>query len=248
MSLKILPYRAGSASCRELSRLLGVKRLKLKSNRAIRIDNLTVLNYGNTSLPARLQGARILNPPDVVRNASNKRTFFQMVDNDITVPWTVSREEAQQWLNEGSSVVVRHTLSGHSGEGVEIITEGQVPAAPLYTKYVKKSEEYRVHVFNGQVIDVQRKMRKRDVPDEEVNWQVRNLSGGFIYGRNGVELCMVAREVAIRAIRGTLLDFGAVDILYNNKRDSFLVLEVNTAPGLTGTTLENYANAIRGIA
>jgi D-alanine-D-alanine ligase-like ATP-grasp enzyme len=37
------------------------------------------------------------------------------------------------------------------------------------------------------------------------------------------------------------LDFGAVDIIYNAKRNECYVLEVNTAPGLEGTTVEKYA-------
>jgi glutathione synthase/RimK-type ligase-like ATP-grasp enzyme len=40
------------------------------------------------------------------------------------------------------------------------------------------------------------------------------------------------------------LTFGAVDILRDINRVSY-VLEVNTAPGLEGTTLTNYERAIR---
>jgi len=36
------------------------------------------------------------------------------------------------------------------------------------------------------------------------------------------------------------LDFGAVDIIYNQKKDVSFVLEVNTAPGLEGSTLNEY--------
>jgi len=36
------------------------------------------------------------------------------------------------------------------------------------------------------------------------------------------------------------LDFGAVDIVYNENDNKAYVLEINTAPGLSGTTLEKY--------
>jgi glutathione synthase/RimK-type ligase-like ATP-grasp enzyme len=40
------------------------------------------------------------------------------------------------------------------------------------------------------------------------------------------------------------LDFGAVDIGHRLIDNQFFVFEVNTAPGLEGTTLDKYAKAI----
>lgn len=255
MTIKILPYKAGSASCRELSRALGVRRIRLEGSRVRPRPNQVILNWGNTNPPPNLAGCNFLNRPDVIRNASNKKLFFEMVDNELTVPWTTSQEEAQRWVNDGSTVVVRNKLSGHSGEGIGLVGghiedgdhTGVVPSAPLYTKYVKKQDEYRVHVFRGQVIDVQKKMRKRDVPDNQVNWQVRNHANGFIYGRDGVQLSDRAANISVQCVRECSLDFGAVDIIFNRHDDRYSILEVNTAPGLTGTTLEKYVEAIRGI-
>ena len=52
------------------------------------------------------------------------------------------------------------------------------------------------------------------------------------------------RTTAEHAVEALGLDFGAVDIMYHE--NTFYVLEVNTAPGLTRTrTLEAYANEIR---
>lgn len=104
-----------------------------------------------------------------------------------------------------------------------------------------------MHVFNGAIIDVQRKMRNRDVPDEQVNWMVRNHSNGFIFGREGVSLPSTATQLCIDAVAELGLDFGAVDLIWNEHSDTYYVLEINTAPGLTGTTLEKYAEAIEGL-
>jgi len=41
------------------------------------------------------------------------------------------------------------------------------------------------------------------------------------------------------------LNFGAVDAIYNRKRDASFILEVNSAPGLENTTLQIYTNALR---
>ena len=50
---------------------------------------------------------------------------------------------------------------------------------------------------------------------------------------------------ALLAVDGLGLDFGAVDVGWNQHYQEATVYEVNTAPGLTGTTLDKYTNAIR---
>ena len=80
-------------------------------------------------------------------------------------------------LQEGNTVVARTILNGNSGAGIVLVeNEEQLVDAPLYTVYIPKKQEYRVHVFRGQVLDVQRKARKQDVPDDEVNWKIRNMA------------------------------------------------------------------------
>src|SRR3546814_3947261 len=105
-----------------------------------------------------------------------------------------------------------------------------------------KKQEYRVHVLNGKVVDVQRKARVKDFPDDKVNWKIRNHDNGFIYARDE-KLAEVPKKVlsdSIKAVGVCGLDFGAVDVIYNEAKGIGFVLEINTAPGLTGTTLEGY--------
>jgi glutathione synthase/RimK-type ligase-like ATP-grasp enzyme len=49
---------------------------------------------------------------------------------------------------------------------------------------------------------------------------------------------------ACKAVNLLGLDFGAVDIGHRLIDNKFFVFEVNTAPGLEGTTLDKYAKAI----
>lgn len=251
--LFVLPYKMGSASAKALAQALNCKRIKREGSRYRPRESDLVLNYGATTLPTGLQlnGNAILNKPEAVHVAANKlHTFTRFGMVGISTPrWTTELDVASEWKDAGMVVVARTKLTGHSGEGIVIARgDDELPTAPLYVEYVPKKEEYRVHVFNGEVIDVQRKMRKRDVPDGQVNWQVRNLSGGFVYGREGVALREEAQHLAVDAVLALGLDFGAVDIIYNERRDAYYVLEVNTAPGLTGTTLERYVDAVRRFA
>lgn len=243
----IYPYRKGSKSVKAL-REAGSKSIKLENSRFKGRPNKTVINYGSSSLPEEVLKCRVINSPEAVSRAANKLLAFKaMAEHGVRVPFfTESPVEVKE---EGGIFVARKKLTGHSGEGIEIFNanEEEIPGAPLYVRYIKKKQEYRIHVFMGEVIDVQRKARKLDVPDEEVNWQVRNLEGGFIYARGGVELDEEPRLQALAAVESLGLHFGAVDVIWNEREDEYYVLEVNTAPGLTGTTLEKYVEAFKGV-
>lgn len=252
--LFVLPYKTGSKSARDLARALGAKRIKREGGSFRPRHDRVVLNWGcgTDSVPPNVLGAIFLNTPEAVSIAANKRSFFRAVaesDIDVTLPeWTTERADALEWVEEGCTVVCRNKLTGHSGEGIVIVgpeDEGDVPNSPLFVKYIKKQDEYRIHIFQGTIITRQRKARKMDVPKEDVNWKVRNLAGGFIFARNedkAIPACVL--DEALKTIEALALDFGAVDIIYNAKQEKAYVLEVNTACGLEGTTLDEYVAAI----
>jgi len=195
----------------------------------------------------------IVNDPMYVSAATNKLMFFSSMEaegllNEI-VPYTTNLNDVKAWLADGKRVVARHILSGHSGQGIEIL-EGSMPegySAPLYTLYVPKKHEYRVHCWSGGVFDVQQKKRKADVAYDDVDWKVRNLAGGFIYAREELSIPSCVTDVALKVFEATNLDFGAVDIIYQEGKDRAYALEINTAPGLSGTTLDKYVEMFKRI-
>lgn len=257
MSVKILPYKRGSVSAKALAEAVGGVRLKHNSNYTQREDDF-IVNWGCSDVEVI---NRIVNQDYESLNfgshngelsvvvAGNKLKAFNAwkgTEVGVSLPkFTTSKAEAQGWVDRGRVVVCRHLLRASGSRGIEVIEkEGTVPDAPLYVRYIKKQEEYRVHVFCGEAIDVQRKMRKADVPDDQVNWQIRNHCNGFIFGREGVDLPEVATQLAINAVHSLGLDFGAVDLIYNAQKGKYYLLEVNCAPGLEGSTLEYYSEAI----
>lgn len=144
---------------------------------------------------------------------------------------------------EGKTVFARTLINSTGGRGiVEFDKTAPIPNSPLYVEYIPKKAEYRVHVFNGQVIDIQQKKKKRDI--EERNTRVRNLANGYVYTREGVVAPTGMEALAIAAVDAVGYNYGAVDIVYNEKRNQCYVLEVNSRPGLMGTTLEKYTEAL----
>lgn len=256
----IIPYKKGSKGAQALATALKAKRIKLEGSRFIGNQSKVVLNWGCSEIDnQQVLKCTLLNPPETLKLASNKLEFFKALGHDFrSIPeWTEEKAVARGWLDNGESVVARHLLSSHSGKGIKLYTGTQdIPRfdqmieAPLYVKYIKKEEEYRVHVFNGEVIDIQRKARRHDTVDEEVNWQIRNHDNGFIYARHHTDGEHVPEfqkmcSLALMLMEEFELDFGAVDIIYNTHHNRHYALEINTAPGLEGHTIMKYAEAIR---
>lgn len=243
MRKRIVPYLRGSMSARDLSRATGVLRLKTAGSRFRPRAGDLIINWGCSNLP-NMGAATVLNKGEAVKRAANKLLTFRALAPEDGVPWTTDKTVAQGWRAEGSKVVCRTTLTGHSGQGI-IIPQGDdpMPDAPLYTRYVPKKDEYRVHVWRGRVIDFAMKKRRRDM--EVSNEYVRSYHLGWVFVRGDVSLPDTVGALALRAITALGLDFGAVDIVVDKRTGAPRVLEINTAPGLTGTTLTRYADAIR---
>lgn len=242
----LYPYNPNSQSAKSLADKLAILRAK-HEGKPLNVDVL--VNWGASSFKREVVAKRIINKPDCVAIAANKLLSFKRFSEcKVSIPeFTENKEEALKWLEEGKTVVARTILTGHSGAGIIIAdpeNQNDLPEAKLYTRYIPKKEEYRVHVCNRSAFYWQRKARKNDAQDDQVNWRVRNHANGFIYQHNNVQKHNKAYDLALDAVVALGLDFGAVDLVYNQKKDKWFVLEVNTACGLEGYSAEVYAHAI----
>lgn len=244
---RVLPYKQGSASAKVLATALDGLRLKLRGSRFRPRYGDVIINWGSQTIPERLAGFSIINHPNKIANVSNKLAFFRMIHaaDDAIIPqfWTNRADIEERHF----PVVCRTILNGHSGAGIVIANNAEeLVDAPLYVQYIKKQHEYRVHVAGGNVIAIQRKARLRSVPDDQVNWHIRNHSNGFVFARHGFSTPDAVTDVAKRAVAASGLDFGAVDVVFNENSGRAYVLEINTAPGLEGSTVNDYVNYFTG--
>ena len=250
-SLKVFPYKLGSASAKALATALGVKRVRPTYD-ARRRD--VIINWGNSRPAGFKDSVNDLNRHSAIAIACNKVKTFQALEaaNFEHIPsWCTDHYHADQMLyvatNGGETlgnekIYCRTTVTGHSGNGIVIATAShELVDAPLYTLGTKHKHEYRVHVFKGEVLDVQQKKRKHGYTGP--NTGIRNYSNGWIYARCDVITPSIVLTAAVEAVNILGLDFGAVDIGYRERDNKAFVFEVNTAPGLVGTTLDNYVEA-----
>lgn len=177
-----------------------------------------------------------------VLNKIEQFTAFQR-DNVACPAFTTNLAEV---TNLGSKTVFARTLvNSTNGRGIVEFTpgEGATPRAPLYTAYIPKKAEYRCHVFGDKVIDIQQKRKKRGYGSER-DTRIHNVQNGYVYCRDGIIPPAEIEALAVAATKACAYQYGAVDVIFNEKQNKCFVLEVNSRPGLMGTTTEKYANAL----
>ena len=258
----VVPYKSGSESAKALAKSLKCKRMKLEGSSVTDKDDLVLINWGNSTIDlSSFTQAKVFNKTHKVRLASHKLEFFRAIDRDnadsilpTPIPdWTTHVSIARQWYDEGHDVVIRNVMQGHSGEGLDLVrykedvsASNAIYNAPLYTKYMKKRDEYRVHIVKNVPILVQRKAVPHGTTPE--SYQIRNHSNGFVFTVSDVKPEPAVISSAINAVNVLGLDFGAVDVIWNERRKEATVLEVNTACGLNGnTTLARYTAAFQAL-
>lgn len=167
--------------------------------------------------------------------------WFQEQDINA-LEFTESYNDAKEWAFEGTAVVARLLTRASEGRGIIISEEaGQIPMAPLYTKYKKKKKEFRIHIFKDKVVHVLEKRKRRGgICDAKI----RNTINGYVFCSENVEEPKGLRELALKASKVTKSDFKGVDIGWNEKKNELFVIEVNSAPGIEGNNLNRYVTEI----
>jgi glutathione synthase/RimK-type ligase-like ATP-grasp enzyme len=232
----IYAYNMFSEGAGELREALDARLIKHQNSRFQPGRGKIVINWGSSQCPYEA----VNRDP---RPAQNKLLTFNRLDGQVDIPaYTTSRVRAQEWLATGNTVLARQRLSSHSGRGIVVVNPGDnLPEAPLYVLYVKKKKEFRVHVLFGNVIQVQEK-RKRNGTEHN---PIRSHDNGYVYCFEGIVEPDRLRHSATQAVQALGLDFGAVDIIWNERQNRCYVLEVNTAPGICPTSARAYAEAFR---
>lgn len=262
--IKIFSYSKHSKSARALADAMDVWMIKHTGSRYRPRAGDTVINWGKGR---DFSPASTLNKPDKTALAVDKLAFFRKMNGHleehtngtyqagVTHPripdFTTDITVARGWCGvdctgRAKKVVVRRILNGHEGRGIEIHSMPEdIPHAPLYVKYIPKSAEYRVHIVGEVVIDVQQKVLRRTVDPGTANWGVRNTANGFVFQRNNINVPEDVKTQALLAVKAAGLDFAAADVVWHHRRSKAYVLELNTAPGIEGSTVTKYANALR---
>lgn len=201
-----------------------------------RVDVL--IRYGSTK-PAP-EPKRGVNSVEAIARAVDKRgSLLAFLEHGVTAP----RPEDYPSVLPAIGRKKRH----EQGSGFWLcLQEADVRAAlkagaDYFIPYIPTRSEYRVHVIGMAAAFMQQK--------EFIKGKGRILSPWLRNKKMGWRLvrCPAIAGVCymgIRAVAALGLDFGAVDILRSDT-DTLWVLEVNTAPALRGTQLEDWSETFK---
>lgn len=256
MRFLVYPYSLRSQSAKILASKLETIRVK-EIGKYLHKPGDLIINWGNKRIPnwgTKLAIQSMLNKPQYIINASEKlRTFKVLSTSDLgehLPDWTTDLHTAQGWLEAPCpyyglkhAVICRTLTKANSGRGIVLAnTPEELVNAPLFTRYKPKQEEYRIHVhIRFGIMDAQQKRRENGAMGD---LYIRSRSNGWVFCRENLKIPTIVEEVSEMAVHRLGLDFGAVDVGYHQEHGLSLY-EINTAPGIEGQTLTNYANTFR---
>jgi hypothetical protein len=178
------------------------------------------------------------NDPLKIRIAANKKAFAGEM-NSLGIPAI----QFHQGVPEKFPVVIRQTLFGKGGVGIEVCED--------YDSYERFSKftwsywhnftfELGVHIFDGKILKVFKKLRVDDAPEEK--FPIRNLARGYRFARvddaNFPKLIPLVQKFS----NTFLVKFGRLDIGWDGEGKLYRIIEFNSAPAIAGNvdTLNNY--------
>ena len=251
VTFKICPYLKGSKSVKQLrhdlEERLGHKVVTIPPDYMAE-SNERIINWGNSGYQAnRRPGATnvdYFNSAPAVARSINKIHFFKCLEKSkLPIPdWTTDVAVARLWLDK-HKVFCRTQIAGRDGKGIVVASKpSELVEAPLYTKLVPSTREYRVFVFRNQAIYNLTKMSK---PGANLSVPSRTRENGWFYSMHQ-SVPEEAQALAVDVCQVLGLDFCAVDILFNAKNGKFTVLESNSAPGTRPSSRAVLINAFLG--
>lgn len=212
-------------------------------------------------------GRHVLNPAERIKRVVNRHHMFNEISRRTNR--TLNYTGGMRWVgHDGSTAVARHRFSKWGRDIVDQPDLTEInPDDPKWDGYFLVERwladyEVRVHIVNGVSASFQIKVKKDDNDDplfrlepESADFTVRNDKNGWYLfplsasraDQLGINKTPI-RDAAKMMMSGLGLDFGCVDFLVRvpngHHADSFQwkFLEVNTAPGLDGTTLDRYVD------
>ena len=230
----ILTRRNLNPSARLLARELGLQ----KSYEPRRYA--PVIRWGNSD--GEFNEDTLWNMPEIIHICANKLSFSKVM-TILEIPHV----EIRTGVPERFPVVVRRTLSGMRGQGIEILESEpgilwmeQHPTI-CWSYWRDFSFELGVHIFNGEPVRTFKKVFRLEEADEdsdldyvenEPEFPIRNSQKGY-----GFRLVNIEKYPKLNPLLKLFCDkfglkFGRLDIGWNHAEKKYEIIEANSAPGL----------------
>lgn len=210
------------------------------------------IRWGNSNpVPSNVMDFE-LNSPSLIRTFSNKQSFSSTFKEEFWTP-EFHKEQPDSTV---FPVLIRTTLNGFGGVGIipcktfEDFKKNWMGNG-FWTPYYNLDSEFRVHVIDGEVVRIFRKIKDNEV-SEQGEFNIRNSRLGWHFGLTGsdpnkFESLRKLSTLFWESVKGKFNikhGFYGLDVGWSKKNQRYFVLEGNTAPSLASNenTLSAYAN------
>jgi glutathione synthase/RimK-type ligase-like ATP-grasp enzyme len=198
-----------------------------------------LLRYGDSS-PVTVNDTKY-NSPEFIRLCSNKLHLSRLLlKNNFISPEFLSSGKPNEY-----PVVVRSTLTSYGGKGIVVCKSEEeflkeFKPGYYWTKFFRTSSEYRIHIVDGNILKIFRKVATVDNHEE---FPIRNMDRGWHFSIRDVKNFKKLPEFIskVHAVMGG--GFYALDIAVLED-DNFIVWENNTGMGLSEITAKLYAESL----
>ncbi len=211
-----------------------------------------IINFANWKrYPYAFRNCKVLNPPEAIKLNSNKLNSLQLFQNIETTMLNKPTTYLKHELDNIQYPIVARTRYHKSGNGFWLC-ESKAEAMDAYREgaryfmsYIPIRREYRVHIFNGKLIDLRAKVKNEDAVVEHDDL-IRSIHRGWKF----VELRKDRMPQEIiddcwKLMQEIGLHFAGVDIIMDRNKQ-YWILELNSSAGLSmRNTIKAYVNAIR---
>ncbi len=202
------------------------------------VEDDLIFRWGCTSLS--LGQSKIVNKSSAIKSVSDKKSFRKKLADAGLAPkfWGDVNEYILDWSYKTVERVLVRPAHHQRSEGLfacmslpEVITAIQSIDGDYYiSELIQKDQEYRVFVCQNRIAFVIEKLPKDKT---SVSWGCIH-NGDFKYvdwSEWPEEVC----EAALKSMKQSSLDFGAIDIIANLSMVKLhtYALEINTAPHLS---------------
>lgn len=225
----------------------------------IKTKFLTLLRLGSRRrfiLPNGAPKVKRINTIDAIDICSNKQLMKKHFTRAKikTAPWFMlsykdkTNNKIKKMFEKYGKIIAKHKNSSH-GTGIFILEtmndylnfkRNHDIESYIFEKYYNYSREYRIHVYKDKCFHAVRKLLKQQ---ENKNKGKHLENCVFINEQNPKfntpETWDTIKAECIKALKACKLDLGCLDVLVNKKGD-FLILEVNSNPGLGEKGLQIY--------
>ncbi len=221
-----------------------------------RDTNTMAINYGVSRNISWLDDSQVINTPSSVRLCVNKKSTLEILNSNgvPTVSFTSRRAVVEAIASSRFPVYCRTLLRSKQGNGIVVAkSPAEVVDAELYTYGASVQDEFRVHIAGNrhtgeyEMIDFTQKKRmgKKKLQArglESPDMDIRNHKRGWVMAHNISEKYMTEafkqhmEWLGVQAARALEIDYAGVDMVLDGVSGQLLVLEVNSAPGMSKQT------------